>query len=379
MRSRRVAIVGVGNSTIGRSTGLSLEQLSAQACLAAIEDAGIGLLEIDGVAVHVTPWEPLAATQIADLLGLDELAFFSGSFDGPTYATAAINAITAVASGTCDVCLTLRSIKRTGSAPQSRLTDMASAKGNNQFLSPYGALGAIHWAGMMKQRHMEIFGTTDEQFGAYLIAQREFAIRNDEAVFRLPLEMGDYLDSRYVSEPLRLLDCDYPIDSSGAVIFTTEERAKDLRQPAVMVDAWALGTANVGDFYILDELTVGAPFAAARRMWSRTGLTAGDVDVAGVYDGFSIIALQWLEAFGFCGVGESGPFVESGATRAGGSIPVNTDGGACNVGRRHGTNFFIEMTRQLRGQCGDRQIDGAEVAVVSNGAGRLAGCVVLTR
>src|SRR5262249_24719353 len=121
------------------------------------------------------------------------------------------------------------------------------------------------------------------------------------------------------------------------------------------------------------------PWRAAKRMWSRTGLTPADVDVAGLYDGFTFIAMQWLEALGFCGEGESGPFVEAGQTRLDGSIPTNTDGGARNVGRRHGPNFFIEVTRQLRGEVdGGRQVPDAEVGVVSNAVGGFSACALLT-
>jgi acetyl-CoA acetyltransferase len=139
-----------------------------------------------------------------------------------------------------------------------------------------------------------------------------------------------------------------------------------------------MGTTNVGDFHLVEDMPHSSPWNASRRMWSRTSLKPADVDIAGLYDGFTFIAMQWLEALGFCGEGESGPFVEEGNTRPGGAIPTNTDGGACNVGRRHGANFFIEVTRQLRGEAGDRQIPGAEVGVVSNAVGGFSACALLT-
>ncbi len=139
-----------------------------------------------------------------------------------------------------------------------------------------------------------------------------------------------------------------------------------------------MGTVNPGDFNLVPSMPRSSTFAAAKKMWSRTGLTPGDVDIAGLYDGFTFITLQWLEALGFCGEGESGPFVLEGHTRRDGSLPVNTDGGACNMGRRHGANFFIEVTRQLRGECGDRQIPGVEVGAVSNSVGGFTACALLT-
>ncbi|MCW2523343.1 MAG: putative lipid transfer protein, partial [Frankiales bacterium] len=163
------------------------------------------------------------------------------------------------------------------------------------------------------------------------------------------------------------------------LIFTTEERARDLKQKAVFFDAWASGTTAAADFSLVEDMTQSSPFNAAKRMWAKTSLKPSDVGVAGLYDGFTFIAMQWLEALGFCGLGESGPFVTSGATRANGVIPTNTDGGACNVGRRHGANFYIEVTRQLRGTAGDHALPNKpSVGVVSNAVGGFAHCALLT-
>jgi acetyl-CoA acetyltransferase len=140
-----------------------------------------------------------------------------------------------------------------------------------------------------------------------------------------------------------------------------------------------MGTTAEADFSLVEDMTHSSPFMAARRMWSRTDLKPSDVGVAGLYDGFSFIALQWLEALGFCGEGESGPFVAAGNTRPDGIIPTNTDGGACNVGRRHGANFFIEVTRQLRGTAGDRALPRKPaVGVAANAVGAFSGCALLT-
>jgi acetyl-CoA acetyltransferase len=232
---------------------------------------------------------------------------------------------------------------------------------------------------MYMRRHMHEYGTTEEHFGQFAIAQRDYATHNTDALFRDPLTMDDYLASRYITKPLHLLDCDYPVDSSSALIFTTEERARDLKQKAVFFDAWASGTTKEADFSLVEDMTHSSPWMAARRMWAKTDLKPADVGVAGLYDGFTFIAMQWLEALGFCGEGESGPFVQAGNTRADGIIPTNTDGGACNVGRRHGANFFIEVTRQLRGTAGDRALaNRPTVGVVSNAVGGFAASALLT-
>jgi len=377
-KGRRVAIVGVGYSTIGRRTGLSLEQLTAQAGVAALADAGLTAQDIDGVAAHSFPHQYVAATQVADLLGIPDLAFYSGSADGAAYAVAAMHGWAAVASGSCDTCLTVRTVHQQGAAGGTRVDADARYAGAQQFSAPYGSFTGAHWAGLYMQRHMHEYGTTPEQFGHFVLAQRDYASKNSDAILREPLTMEDYLASRYITKPLHLLDCDYPVDSSSALIFTTEERARDLAKKPVFFEAQAAGTTDVLDFSLLESMPQSSPWRAARTMWDRTDLGPSDVDVAGLYDGFSFIAMQWLEALGFCGEGESGPFVEEGNTRPGGAIPTNTDGGACNVGRRHGANFYIEVTRQLRSECGDRQIPGAQVGIVSNSVGGFAGCALLT-
>jgi acetyl-CoA acetyltransferase len=382
-KKQRVAIVGVGYSTVGRRTGLSLDHLTAQSSVAAMEDAGVTPADIDGVVVHSFPHQYVSATHTAAMLGIPDLAFYSGSIDGAAYSVAAMHGVAAVASGSSEMCLTVRTVHAAGAAGGAALIaggTGAGVGGQFQFSMPYGSFTGSHFAGLYMQRHMAQYGTKEEDFGAFAIAQREFAVANPtESFFREPLTMDDYMDSRYIAKPLHLLDCDYPVDSSSALLFTTEERARDLKQKAVFFEASASGTTREADFTLVEDMPHSSPWMAARRMWSRTDLRPSDVGVAGLYDGFTFIAMQWLEALGFCGEGESGPFVSAGNTRADGIIPTNTDGGACNVGRRHGANFYIEVTRQLRGTAGDRALPNRPtVGVVSNAVGGFAGCALLT-
>ncbi|HVW42605.1 MAG TPA: thiolase family protein [Amycolatopsis sp.] len=381
-KKQRVAIVGLGYSTVGRDTGLDLNTLTAQSSVAAMQDAGVKPADIDGVVVHSFPHQYVSATRTAATLGIPDLAFWSGSVDGAAYMMAALHGIAAVASGSSEMCLTLRTVHRAGAAGGASMVPgmERGVPGPFQFSMPYGAFTGAHWAGLYMQRHMALYGTKEEDFGAFAVAQRDYAIANPtESFFTDPLTIEDYLNARYVAEPLRLLDCDYPIDSSSALIFTTEERARDLRQKPVFIDSWGMGTTEHSDFSLVEDMTQSSPFNAARRLWSKTDLKPKDVGVAGLYDGFTFIAMQWLEALGFCGLGESGPFVSAGNTRPDGIIPTNTDGGACNVGRRHGANFFIEVTRQLRGTAGDRALPKRPSAgVVSNAVGSFSGCALIT-
>jgi acetyl-CoA acetyltransferase len=379
----RVAIVGVGYSTVGRKTGLSTEELTVQATKAALADAGLTTRDIDGITSVGT--DPLSDGW---MLGIEPLNWFASGMMVPAFSWAAMNAIAAVAAGFCHTALALRVIQQQpsgaamaagGGGGANAMIAAMMGGGDRQFLGPFGAGNPTQWAGLFTQRHMSEFGTTEEQFGHHVIAQRAHASLNDNAIFRDPLTMDDYLAARYVSKPVRILDCDYPVDSGSAVIFTTEERARDLDQPVVLVDSYALTATSGPQFEIQEDMVSTAPAQCARQLWSQTDLKPSDVDNAQLYDGFSIIVFQWLEALGFCGLGEAGPFVEAGHTRLGGSLPVNTDGGACNVGRRHGANFCIEATRQLRGQSGERQVSDAEVAVWTNAVGPFAAGAILTK
>jgi acetyl-CoA acetyltransferase len=226
-------------------------------------------------------------------------------------------------------------------------------------------------------RYLHESDATEEHFATFATIQREYASHNPDALQRMSITVEDYLAAPYISAPLRLLDCDYPCDSVGAVIFATEERARDLAHRPVFVEASALVGLSGMNFEVLAEMG-SSPKFCADTLWSRTDLGPSDVDCAQLYDGFSFITFQWLEALGLCEPGQAGPFIAAGNTRLDGSLPTNTDGGAANVGRRHGTNFCIEATRQLRGECGDRQVPGAEVAVWTNAVGPFGGAMLLT-
>jgi acetyl-CoA acetyltransferase len=380
---QRVAVVGVGYSQVGRKSGLTVNEHMIQATKAALADAGLTVHDIDGVTSVGT--EPL---NDAWLLGIEPVNWWASGLMAPAFSYSASQAIAAIASGYCHTALALRVIQQQpsssalvqGAGANHPMTSMLhAAAGDRQFLTPFGAGSPVQWAGLLTQRYMAQYGATERDFGRHVITQRYHASMNDDAIFRDPMTMDDYLAARYVSKPLRILDCDYPVDSGAAVIFTTEERARDLNQPVVLVESYALNAIRDLHFEILSDMVHTAPVQTAKCLWERTDLKPSDVDTAQLYDGFSIIVFQWLEALGFCGDGEAGAFVAEGNTRLGGSLPVNTDGGACNVGRRHGANFCIEATRQLRGQCGERQIDGAEVAVFTNAVGPFAAGAILTK
>jgi acetyl-CoA acetyltransferase len=384
----KVAAVGVGYSTTGRRTGLTSWQLAIQAATAAMDDAGLGPGDIDGISLLWGVAGPAPSgldmvdpMDLGYMLGIRDLNWYGTA--GPSYIGPAVQAVTAIRAGMAHTVLTLRIInQRLSSTEEIAATAQHGATmagGDAQFTAPFGSVSPVFSiAALPAQRHMDLYGTTEEQFGAHVVAQRSHAALNEDAIFRDPITVDEYLAARYVAKPVRILDCDYPVDSASAVIFTAGDRAVDRRAAPVYVEAMSYSSVKYVTFENIDDMNRNSPFHAARELWSRTDLTPADVDCAQLYDGFTIIVFQWLEALGFCEPGESGPFVQGGHTRLGGRIPVNTDGGACNVGRRHGANFCIESVRQLRGECGARQIPGAQVAVWANAVGPFSGAMLMT-
>jgi acetyl-CoA acetyltransferase len=379
MKTHRVAIVGVGYSRVGRRLDLSERELARQAFMAAIEDAGMKPSDIDGVSVMGGG----QSMDVAYMLGMMPINWYSDCLVGPAFVQPASQAIAAVAAGYAHTVAAFRVITQMPSFGD-RSTSVPSTlprtvPGDQQFSAPFGtAASAATIGGWEMQRYMAKFGATEEHFAHNAVNQRYHASLNDDALHRDPITVDDYFNARYISKPVRLFDCDYPVDAGSVVIFTTEERARNWRKPPVFVEASALCAITPLDFGLLPEQAQTAPWYCGEQLWSRTDLGPSDVDVAELYDGFTIITFQWLEGLGFCGPGEAAELVKAGETRLGGRLPLNTDGGACNVGRRHGANFCIEATRQLRGECDVRQVPDAEVAVWSNAVGPFGGVVLLT-
>jgi acetyl-CoA acetyltransferase len=250
-----------------------------------------------------------------------------------------------------------------------------------QWTLPFRAYSAANWIAMHAQRHFHEFGTTREQLSQIALNGRRNAEHNPKAILREPMTADDYFAARMITTPFCLFDCDIPADGSTAVVVSIAEHAGAVDHAAPVVEA--VGTAFTGRpswDQRADITTMGAHDAAAS-MWARTDLTPADVDVAELYDGFSFLTMSWLEAMGFCGHGESGPFVEGGTRIArDGELPLNTNGGQLSGGRLHGFGFLHEACVQLRGEGGGRQVPKrVDVAAVGNGGGPVAGSMLLTR
>jgi acetyl-CoA acetyltransferase len=383
---RRAVISGIGISRIGRKTGIPGLTLTEEACRAALADAGLEPGEVDGLAsMGDTPIEDASV-----VLGI-EPAWSSDAAYGPGGLLAPVmTAAQAVAEGAARHVLVYRTVQMVGGAigpaangPRPRTPPLDSegprVMGDMAAMVTYHAYSAANWLAMHCRRHMYLYGTTKEQLGHLAISSRRYAALNPLAAYRHPITMDDYLNARPISEPFGLLDCDVPVDGSIAVVVSPAEYAADTQNPAVRIEA--VGRAPLyGGWDRRPDYPKMASVEAAADMWSRTALTPGDVDVAELYDGFTFLTFAWLEALGFCLDGEAGPFVEGGTRIAlGGDLPLNTYGGQLSAGRMHGYWVLHEACLQLRGQAGPRQVGGAEVAVVSNGGGPLAGCMLLTR
>ncbi len=395
---RRAVISGVGQSEVGRRLYRPALDLTLDACLEAIEDAGLDRSDIDGVATYPgnmdfpPGFSGVGVTEVQDALRL-ELSWYNGGPENPGQLGSVITACAAVAAGYADHVLCFRTVwEASAQGDKGRASVVGSGGGGQhggssyrasgflEWLLPFGAPSAANWVAMYAMRHFHEFGTTREQLARIALTERRNAALNPKAIYRDPLTLEDYLEARMISTPLCLFDCDVPADGSTAVIVSRQDSAPVLRRPPVRIEAVGSAIRGRPSWDQWDDFTTMSMRDAASMMWSRTDLGPVDVDVAEVYDGFSFLALAWLEALGFCERGEGGAFVEEGTISLEGSLPLNTNGGQLSGGRLHGYGFLHEACLQLWGEAGDRQVQGSpEVAVVAAGGGPLAGCMLLSR
>jgi acetyl-CoA acetyltransferase len=377
---RRAIVTGIGMSPIGRRTGQPALAMTTRAGRAAIADAGLTPDDIDGVTSLGDT--PVAAASAA--LRIDP-GWTGGGFDTGGLLTPVMAAALAVGRGDARHVLVYRTVQMMGGAVLPRPDGdggPAPEMPNVDWLPPLltmHAYSAANWVAMHCRRHMHLYGTTKEQLGAVAVNSRANAALNPDAVYRDPMTLDDYLGARLISDPLSLLDCDVPVDGSIAFVVSHESHAGASPHHPVRVHALG-GSDGTGGWDHRPDYPKMCSVDAAAEMWSRSDVTSGDVDVAELYDGFTFLAMAWLEALGFCGDGESGPFVEGGHRIAlGGELPLNTYGGQLSAGRMHGYWVVHEAIVQLRHAAGERQVPDAEVAVVAAGGGPIAGCLALTR
>jgi acetyl-CoA acetyltransferase len=384
----RAAIAGIGQTafTDGSDTRSGLE-LAAEAIMAAAADAGIPVSDVDGVVKYTL--DPSASLEMLSAnLGLKEMNFFTETPIGGGANCAGIQlAAMAVEAGYANAVVCFRAFTSVDYGEGLRRNPAwlwASEVGMKELARVHG-FGAISQSfALQAQRHMYEFGTTEAQLGAVVESATTYASRNPNALKTKPIPVEEYLATPYVTSPLRDLDCFQPSAGACAVIVTTAQRARDLRQPPAHILAAISGSANrfppYWELWPLrrGEITNGAPMQIAPRLYGRAGITPNDVDVAELYDCFSFTVLMALEAYGFCEYGGSGPFVEEGNIRPGGSIPVNTHGGHLGEAYIHGYNHIVEAVRQIRGTSSN-QVQDAEIALVTGGPGFASSAMLLAK
>jgi acetyl-CoA acetyltransferase len=382
----RCAIIsGIGQSSIGRRLDRSGLDLTLDAVLAALADAGLDRSDIDGVAsgsgYAVAPGaSPVSTMDLKESLRL-AVNWYAAASDS-SQMSALIHACMAVATGQARHVIVFRTVTE-ATARLDGATDASRARvnGTMQWRAPFNAPSAANWVALMAARYFHEFGATREQLAQIALNGRRNAMLTPSAVYRTPLTMDAYLGARMVSSPLGLLDCDVPVDGAVALVVSHVDTARDTRARPVHVEAICGPLYGRETWDQQPDLTRFAGADAARRLWSRTDLRPRDVDLAQLYDGFSFLALLWLEDMGFCGRGEAAAFIEGG-TRISlqGELPLNTSGGQLSFGRLHGMGLVHEACVQLRDAGGERQVPNRpSVALVTNGGGPVASAVLLTR
>ena len=328
----------------------------------------------------MSEFSPVGCEDLIEALGL-KVKWYNGAAETAAQFSGIAEAVAAVRAGWARHVICFRTINQ--GAARKRPADFPSVQPQRvgaplDFLMPYHTYSAANWVAQFAARHFHDYGTTREQVGQVAINARRNGALNPKAVFREPISMADYLSARMISTPLCLFDCDTLTDASTVVIVSAAETAGDLRNIPIRVDAVAGTTPGR---YSWDQPVESACYPTARTLWERTDYAIGDVDVGQLYDGFSFLTLQWIEALGLCPVGEGGRYLEGGHRIArDGEFPINTNGGQIAAGRTHAFGYVREAVRQLRGQAEETQVPrDMKLAVMGAGGGPLAMAMLLAR
>lgn len=380
-RAPDAAVVGVAESDLGRVPGKTAIQLAAEASARALADAGLSKRDVDGLFTF--GFGRMGSVQFGEYLRLRPRYSDSSFMGGSTPVAFVGHAAAAIGAGLCQVALVAYgstqasdAARRLGGAPED------ARQPSSQYERPFGLPTPLGAYALAATRHMAVFGTTAEQLAEIAVATRTWAGLNPVAMMRDPITIEDVLASPVIASPLHRLDCCLITDGGGALVITTGERARDLARRPVAV----LGVAETHTHQIISQmpdLTVTGAALTGPRAFAMAGLTPGDIDVAEIYDSFTITVLLTLEDLGFCKKGEGGAFVSRQRTAPGGDFPLNTQGGGlsyCHPGV-FGIFTVIEAVRQLRGECGPRQVAEARVALCHGTGGVLSasGTAILGR
>jgi len=367
------SIAGIGATEFSKDSGRSELQLSAEATLAALADAGLEASDVDGLATFTM--DSSAEIALARELGMGDLRFFSRINYGGGAACATVQqAAMAVVTGMADVVVAYRgfnerSVSRFGQVQGAAAAQMNTNGLDNAWTYPYGLSTPAATVAMQARRYMHEYGATSADFGRVAVADRRHAATNPDAFFyERPITLEDHQSSRMIADPLRLLDCCQESDGAVAIVVTSTERANDLKAGAVPILAAAQGSAAdqfVMTSYFRDDLGIPEMGVVGRDLWRQSGVAPDDIDTAVLYDHFTPYVLMQLEELGFCGRGEAKDFIADGAIEIGGRLPLNTHGGQLGEAYIHGMNGIAEAARQLRGTSVNQVADAQRVLVTA--------------
>lgn len=376
----KAAVVGIGETEYSKDSGRTELALACEAIKKAADDAGISVADIDGLVRY--DMDHVDEVALLSHLGMKNLRWMSQTGYGGTGGNAVIvHAAAAIAAGVANTVVCYRALnERSGARYGQASTWMTERVGGfQQFQMPWGMLTPAMLFGQFARRHMVEFGTTSEQFGAVAVALRKHASMNPRAMMRKPITLEDHQNSRMIADPLRLFDCCIESDGACAVIVTKADLAHRGPNPP----AWILGASqgsggkSVGIVFREDLGRVESEFTA-KDVYRSAGVGPKDIDALMVYDHFTPFIIYSLEAYGFCGRGEGGPFVEGGRIEIGGELPVNTHGGNHSEAYIHGLPHIIEATRQLRGTS-TAQVPDAETVLSCSSTAQLSAAVILRK
>lgn len=358
------AIVGAATAALGEAPGRTDMEILAEAAKTALDDAGLSLAEVDGLFA-TSMVHNMATLSIAEYLGIRPRFTDSTMVGGSSSVAHLLPATLALQAGLCDVALVCY-----GSNQRSTAGKLITNSAPPPFEAEYGPRYPITAYALAASRHMHEFGTTRAQLAEVAVAARGWAAMNGEAFMREPLTIDEVVASRLVSDPLRVRDCCLVTDGGGALVLVAGERAKDHPKRPVYLLGQGIASfhRNISQ---MPDLTVTAATESGAQAYAMAGLGPGDMNVLELYDAFTINTVMFLEDLGFCAKGEGGAFVSGGAIGPGGRLPVNTNGGGlscCHPGM-YGIFPVIEGVRQLRGECGERQVAGAETALCHGNGG----------
>ena len=368
--SKQIAIAGAYEHPTRWAPDKTEFQIMAECARGALEDCGLELRDVDGLFAASMSMGPMGVVSLAEYLDVKPRYLDGTNIGGSSFVAHVNHAAAAIHAGLCEVALILY-----GSTAASNAMAIGTGMGGGRdagasFVSPYGLTTVGSYA-LVAQRHMHAYGTTSAQLAEIAVTMRRHAGLNANAKMRKPITVGDVLESRIISRPLHLLDCCIISDGGGAVIVTSAERARDLRQRPVLLLGCgeAVCHQEVG---APDLLSIAAKQSGAQA-FRMAGVSHDDVDLCTIYDSFTITVLVTLENLGFCKPGEGGAFVSGGRIGLGGALPLNPDGGglSSNHPGMRGIFLVIEAAKQLRGECGERQVAGAAIALAHGTGGTL--------